>query len=165
MLNRRIKAKLACGLLAIQLGSPSLADEVLVSFKFLAPDVALEMARVALQSCRDEGYQVAVAVVDRMGVPQFMLSDRFGQEALAEAGGFVLPNQRFDTRRYTDGLNRSIAEDIQAALRDDQFRFDASDLMPPEVGIGSFWTGIVDLVSGAKTIPEVLSDIDATWPS
>jgi hypothetical protein len=47
----------------------------------------------------------------------------------------------------------------------DQFRFDASDTMPHAVGAGSFWSGIVDLVSGAKTIPQVLSDIDASWPS
>jgi uncharacterized protein GlcG (DUF336 family) len=35
------------------------------------------MAQAALESCRDEGYQVAVAVVDRMGVTQVVLRDRF----------------------------------------------------------------------------------------
>ena len=66
-----------CGLLAAHFSVALPANEVLVTFKFLAPDVALEMARAALQSCRDEGYQVSVAVVDRMGVMQVMLRDRF----------------------------------------------------------------------------------------
>jgi uncharacterized protein GlcG (DUF336 family) len=35
------------------------------------------MAQAALDSCRDQGYQVAVAVVDRMGVAQVMLRDRY----------------------------------------------------------------------------------------
>jgi alpha-glucoside transport system substrate-binding protein len=95
---------------------------------------------------------------------RFMLSQRFGREAIAEFDGWILPNVRFDTSRYTSDLTRSFAEDIQAALRADQFRFDASDQMPPAVGFGSFFQGIVDLVAGAKTIPQVTADIDASWP-
>ncbi len=43
----------------------------------LTLDTALKMAQAALKSCRDGGYQVAVAVVDRGGNPQVMLRDRF----------------------------------------------------------------------------------------
>ena len=56
---------------------PLSAQETLVTFKSLAPDVAFEMAQAALEHCRAEGYQVAVAVVDRMGVTQVMLRDRY----------------------------------------------------------------------------------------
>jgi alpha-glucoside transport system substrate-binding protein len=42
--------------------------------------------------------------------------------------------------------------------------FDASDLMPPAVGSGSFWTGMVDWIGGRKDLDEVLSDIDDSWP-
>ena len=66
-----------CGLLAALFTSPLFAQEALVTFKSLAPDIAVEMAQAALDSCRDEGYQVAVAVVDRMGVTQVMLRDRY----------------------------------------------------------------------------------------
>ncbi len=96
---------------------------------------------------------------------RYMLSQRFGREALAEVGGWLLPNVRFDTKRYTDELTRSFAEIVQAALLAGQYRFDGSDLMPPEVGAGTFWQGIVDLVDAAKTLPEVLEDIDDSWPS
>ncbi len=65
------------GLLVAGLAAPLQAQDTLVTFRSLTPDVALEMAQAALASCREEGYQVAVAVVDRMGVPQVMLRDRF----------------------------------------------------------------------------------------
>jgi uncharacterized protein GlcG (DUF336 family) len=45
--------------------------------RILTPDTALKAAQAALKKCRDSGYQVAVAVVDRMGVTQVFLRDRF----------------------------------------------------------------------------------------
>ena len=53
------------------------AQEAVVTYKSLSPDVALELARATLADCRQRGYQVAVAVVDRFGVAQVMLRDRF----------------------------------------------------------------------------------------
>jgi uncharacterized protein GlcG (DUF336 family) len=53
------------------------AQEAIVTYKSLSPDVALELARATLADCRQRGYQVAVAVVDRFGVTQVMLRDRF----------------------------------------------------------------------------------------
>jgi uncharacterized protein GlcG (DUF336 family) len=53
------------------------AEEGLVAYKSLSPELALDLARAALDSCRTRGYQVAVAVVDRFGVTQVMLRDRF----------------------------------------------------------------------------------------
>lgn len=43
----------------------------------LTPETALAAARAALQSCRGAGFQVAVAVVDRSGLLQVLLRDRF----------------------------------------------------------------------------------------
>jgi uncharacterized protein GlcG (DUF336 family) len=64
---------------AALLGSaqPSVSEEAVVTYKSLAPDAALELAKAALETCRSRGYQVAVAVVDRFGQPQVMLRDRF----------------------------------------------------------------------------------------
>src|SRR3954453_1260586 len=56
---------------------PLRAEEGLVAYKSLTPELALDLARAALSSCRTRGYQVAVAVVDRSGVTQVMLRDRF----------------------------------------------------------------------------------------
>jgi hypothetical protein len=45
-------------------------QESLVTYKSLTPEIALDLARAALADCQKRGYQVAVAVVDRFGVPQ-----------------------------------------------------------------------------------------------
>ena len=47
------------------------------SVKLLTPETALVAAQAALAHCRKAGYQVAVAVVDRAGVLQVLLRDRF----------------------------------------------------------------------------------------
>lgn len=53
------------------------AQDAIVTFKSLSPDVAVEAAQAALESCRAEGYQVAVSIVDRGGNLQTTIRDRF----------------------------------------------------------------------------------------
>jgi uncharacterized protein GlcG (DUF336 family) len=61
----------------IAASSARAGDDALVTYKSLTPDVALEAAQAALKKCRDDGYQVAVVVVDRFGQPQVLLRDRY----------------------------------------------------------------------------------------
>ncbi len=53
------------------------AQEPTFQTKSLTPETALIAAKAAMQSCREQGYQVAVAVVDRAGLTQVFLRDRF----------------------------------------------------------------------------------------
>ena len=53
------------------------AQEATFQFRSLTPETALAAARAALDSCRKQGFQVAVAVTDRAGITQVMLRDRF----------------------------------------------------------------------------------------
>ena len=71
----RIAVPALAGLLL--LATPMHAQESLVTFKSLSPEIALDLARATLADCQKRGYQVAVAVVDRFGVAQVMLRDRF----------------------------------------------------------------------------------------
>ncbi|WBU29563.1 heme-binding protein [Rhodopseudomonas palustris] len=59
------------------LAAPARADDALVTSKSLSPELALDAAKAALGECRKQGFQVAVTVVDRSGLPQVMLRDRF----------------------------------------------------------------------------------------
>jgi uncharacterized protein GlcG (DUF336 family) len=53
------------------------AADATFNVRVLTPETALKAAQAALKNCRDSGFQAAVAVVDRMGVLQVMLRDRF----------------------------------------------------------------------------------------
>ena len=57
--------------------SPNFAQEGTFTSRSLTTETALAAANAALQSCRKQGYQVAVAVVDRSGLVQALLRDRF----------------------------------------------------------------------------------------
>jgi uncharacterized protein GlcG (DUF336 family) len=69
-----VKAFLLGGLL---LGSAAHAADATYTVKVLTPETALKAAQAALKSCRDRGFQASVAVVDRAGVVQVLLRDRF----------------------------------------------------------------------------------------
>jgi len=62
---------------------------------------------------------------------------------------------------YANAVDGDIGAALAAAT---SFRFDASDLMPGEVGAGSFWKGATDWASGAADLDTVLQEIDASWP-
>ncbi|MBX3716481.1 MAG: heme-binding protein [Burkholderiales bacterium] len=65
-------------LLAALVSAPAIAAEpATISLKALTPETALKAAQAALAKCRADGFQVAVAVVDRSGLAQVMLRDRY----------------------------------------------------------------------------------------
>ena len=64
----------AAGLAA---GTGASAQDATFSVRLLTPETALKASQAALARCRGNGFQVAVAVVDRMGVVQVLLRDRF----------------------------------------------------------------------------------------
>ncbi len=94
-------------------------------------------------------------------VMEYLISDKFGTPRY-EAGGLLSPHTTFDTSKYPDEVTKQIADQVNEA---DVYRFDGSDLMPAEVGTGSFWTGMVDWIGGRKDLDTVLTEIDESWPS
>jgi len=75
-MNHQILAAAIAALLATGATAQD-SDSPFVTFQVLKPEVALKLARAALQACRDGGYQVGVTVVDRFGIPQVYLRDRY----------------------------------------------------------------------------------------
>ena len=56
---------------------PAAAQSGTHAVRVLTPETAVKATQAALQSCRQAGFQVAVAVVDRFGTAQAMVRDRF----------------------------------------------------------------------------------------
>lgn len=79
---------------------------VLISIKRMSLDTALKAARAAIEACRKEGVQVAVAVVDRGGHAQAVLRDVLAPDltlAVSRAKAyaavsFVLPTSQLEGR-------------------------------------------------------------------
>ncbi|NEQ54346.1 MAG: carbohydrate ABC transporter substrate-binding protein [Leptolyngbya sp. SIO3F4] len=76
------------------------------------------------------------------------------------ARGYISPHKQVDLSTYPNDGIRQMASVLNQA---ETIRFDGSDLMPAAVGTGTFWTEMVNYVSGAD-IDTVLSAIDASWP-
>ena len=121
-------------------------------------------------------------IADRPEIRRFVryvASPRWGEEwAAAPLSQFLSPNARFDPAAYgrdadpvVAAVRRAMGEFARAAIADGSFRFDASDLMPGTIGSfdreelteGEFWRGMIDVVDGARTMDQVLSDIEAAW--
>ncbi len=68
---------IALAVAGVSAATPVPAQDATFSVRLLTPETALQAAQAALARCRAGGFQVAVAVVDRMGVVQVLLRDRF----------------------------------------------------------------------------------------
>ena len=67
------------GLLAAALLAPlcGWGQQATYTVKSLTPEAALKAAQAALAKCRADGFQVTVAVVDRAGLTQALIRDRY----------------------------------------------------------------------------------------
>ena len=69
------RSVLACMLAAIY--PAAMAVELTHATRQLTPEAALQITQGALAACRKDGFQVAVAVVDRSGIVLVLVRDRF----------------------------------------------------------------------------------------
>jgi alpha-glucoside transport system substrate-binding protein len=99
---------------------------------------------------------------DRPEVRAYMeyLTTGVSGELWSKAGGALFPHQDQNLEWYQTEIEQTLADLL---LNAKVFRFDASDLMPAEVGAGSFWTGMVDWVSGVP-LDTILDEVEASWP-
>ncbi|MGV8895299.1 MAG: ABC transporter substrate-binding protein [Rhodoglobus sp.] len=98
---------------------------------------------------------------DTVKVQEYLSSPEWANSRVA-LGGVISANKGLDPASASSPILQSAIKILQDPKT--TFRFDGSDLMPGVVGAGSFWTGMVDWING-KSTEEVLSTIEASWPS
>lgn len=75
-------------------------QEATFTVRTITPEAAMKAANAALSRCRSEGFQVTVAVVDRSGILQALVRDRFASPAsvdIAQRKAQTAVNFRMDT--------------------------------------------------------------------
>jgi alpha-glucoside transport system substrate-binding protein len=77
------------------------------------------------------------------------------------AGGAMAPQKDASLDWYGSPVERVLGE---AILKASAVRFDASDIMPGQVGAGSFWKEMTNFVAGTEDLDTALKNIDASWP-
>ena len=82
-----------------------------------------------------------------------------------QASSRISPNVNVGSDCYVNDLLADASAILTEALASGTGGFDASDLMPAEVGQGSFWTGMVDYMKeGPDSVQGVLDEIEDSWP-
>ena len=95
-------------------------------------------------------------------VLEALYSADFGETwAASEGSEFLSPYPGFDSSAYNNEITAEVANLVTEA---DAFRFDGSDLMPGQVGAGSFWSEMTAWVSGQTDLETALQNIENSWP-
>ena len=77
------------------------------------------------------------------------------------SGGTIAPQKDVDLSWYGNEIDKGVAKILADAT---SVRYDGSDLMPGEVGTGSFWKEMTAWASGTEDLATALKNIDASWP-
>jgi alpha-glucoside transport system substrate-binding protein len=94
----------------------------------------------------------------------FLATPDWANSKAANSGaGWVSANTGLDIDLLVSPIDKLAAEQFQDP--EAIVRFDASDLMPGEVGAGSFWREMTEWIASDKDDQAVLDAIEASWPS
>ena len=104
-----------------------------------------------------------MAVMEYFGSPEFANARQTLQKE-ALGGGDVLSGFNTANLNVDRSLWNPLEQSFLEIMANNDVRFDGSDLMPADVGAGTFWTEGTALVNGEKTVAEAAAAIDASWP-
>jgi alpha-glucoside transport system substrate-binding protein len=106
-----------------------------------------------------------MALLKYLTTPEYAAARQTAQAERKGGGtalsGFLSPVKNQDMSVYQP-LEQSFLDILATA---EIIRFDASDLMPADVGSGTFWSEGVNAITGSKTAQEAADAIEASWPS
>jgi alpha-glucoside transport system substrate-binding protein len=93
---------------------------------------------------------------------EYLASAEYGNARIkANKSGFISPNKTTDTALYPTATDTGL---VELLFESDPVRFDGSDLMPSEVGTGTFWKEGTNWVLGSQDLKTFLDNVEASWP-
>jgi DNA-binding SARP family transcriptional activator/ABC-type glycerol-3-phosphate transport system substrate-binding protein len=96
-------------------------------------------------------------------VVRHLRSPEWAGSLISDGEWFFSMNRDFPLDTYPTQTARDIARSLLDSLESDNFRFDGSDLMPPEV-YGAFWAAMVQFVGDDSTdLDALLAGLDEEW--
>ncbi len=105
------------------------------------------------------------ALMEYLGTPEYANARQTAQKELKGGGdalsGFLSAVQGADPSLYAP-LEASMLDVLATG---EIVRFDASDLMPADVGSGTFWSEGTSFINGDIDAATATANIDASWPS
>ncbi|MEO0492308.1 MAG: ABC transporter substrate-binding protein [Actinomycetota bacterium] len=104
-----------------------------------------------------------MAVMEFFGSPEFANARQTLQKE-ALGGGDVLSGFNTANLNVDRSLWNPLEQSFLEIMATNDVRFDGSDLMPADVGAGTFWSEGTALVNGEKTVAEAVVVIDESWP-
>ena len=128
-------------------------------YAFYFPPISEEFGKPVLV-----GSEFVAAFSDRPEVAAFQayLSSPEFVNLRAQQGSFTSANSELDPANVDTTIGQLSVEILQD--ENATIRFDGSDLMPGEVGSGSFWTEMTNWIANDKPDDQVLDAIEASWP-
>jgi DNA-binding SARP family transcriptional activator/ABC-type glycerol-3-phosphate transport system substrate-binding protein len=139
---------------------------------FVLPPVSTDQPSTAFG-----GAQYASAFRDRPEVRELMrrlLEPTWGEAWAAASDAYFVPaHAGFDPERCASAraeprsnpIRVHLCQISQDSIAAGTWRFDASDVMPPEIGADVFWKSMVEYIAeGPDSLDRILAEIDAGWP-
>jgi len=92
---------------------------------------------------------------------QAYLASEHWANSRVSIGGVTSANTGVDPENASSDILRLAIELLQDETATS--RFDGSDMMPAEVGAGSFWTAMTDWIDGSTSAEDALDEIENSW--
>ena len=161
----RIFFKTLC--LVAALASPVAFAEATFSLRSLTPEVALKLAEAARLSCNESGYQVAVAVVDRAGLLQAFVRDRFATPHTVEVAerkawtalSFRIPTSEMEAATAPDTDMMGIRHTSKALMVGGGLPIEAGGSLVGGIGISGAPGGDLDEICAADGLAAIEGDL------
>lgn len=136
--------------------------------KSLTPEMAVTLAQATLEACRAEGFQVAVAVVDKGGNMQALIRDRFAgahTPVTAERKAYTAVSFKANTtglaERTQPGMEASGTRGIPKILMlGGGVMIEAGGSLVGGIGVSGAPSGTADEICAQKGLEAIIDELD-----